>query len=126
MIDFDSLAREIDLADFDHPFVIDGELINDAPEQVYAPSVYHDDHDDIMIDGSGWEAVSGGMTGQYGYRGPVLHPSEYVGQGIAQALVEDHEPGTIFVLVVVNVLPDGEDDDPEPAGWVILKHVGQH
>ena len=127
-IDFGQLAETITNTEFDHPFmIVDGRVV-DVNEMsikpgksyrptVYAPSVYHvEDTTDIMIDGGGWEAVSYGMTGQYGYNGPVMHASEYVGPGIAETLAE-YEPGTIFVMCVVETL----DDDEEPAGWVILR-----
>src|SRR5262245_35140668 len=51
---------------------------------IYAPEVYHDDVHDMLIDGIlhaeslWWEALTG-YTGQYGYRGPVMHASEFVG-----------------------------------------------
>lgn len=32
------------------------------------------------------------------------------------------EPG-VYVLVVVEVLPEDDDDEPEPAGWAVLRQV---
>jgi len=110
-----------DLADFDHPFVVTKEgILEDAPEGVYAPSVYHDDDEDVMIDGDGWEALTG-FTGQYGYNGAVMHASEFIGGGLAEAVLTT--PG-VYVAVVVNVLDDAEGES-EPAGWAVLRQVVQ-
>lgn len=105
--------------EFDHVFTVthDG-TVTDAPN-VYAPSVWHDDTADIVIDGDGWEALTG-YTGQYGYRGAVMHASEKFAGGIARDVLD--EPGT-YVLVVVEVLPDEDDEQPEPAGWAVLRRT---
>jgi hypothetical protein len=119
------LAAKITRVEFDHPFVINGDDVEDAPSSIYAPSVYHQDGTpDVMIDGDGWETVSDGWTGQYGYRGPVMHASEFVGSGIAEDLTDPDrfDPGTIFVMCVVEVIDDAESD--EPAGWIMLRKVG--
>lgn len=113
-MDFRELGERINALDFDHPFtIVDGE-VSDAPGDIYAPDVYHDDVDDVDIQGDGWSALTG-MTGQYSYHGAVMHPSEFIGGGIARALVEDFDAGTVFVVVVV-----GDLDDDEPVGWAIL------
>lgn len=122
--ELDTLAQSIQDQPFDCPFTIapDGTLSD--VDHLYAPTVYHDDATDIMIDGAGWSALTG-LTGQYSYSGAVMHPSEYVGRGIAEhlAYLAADEPCT-FVLVVCEVLPeddaDAGADDPEPAGWCIL------
>lgn len=111
----DALAKSITNVEFDHPFMIVAGEVVDAPAGIHAPEVYHDDDLDVVIMGP-WEAVSHGMTGQHGYRGPVMHSSEFVGPGIAEVLAE-YEPGTILVMCVVETL----DDDEEPAGWIILR-----
>lgn len=120
-----SLAEQLNAQDFYHPFmIIDGRVTN-APRGVYVPSVMHDDEHDILIDGlrerdSEWSAISG-FTGQWSYHGSVMHPSEYVGNRMAEHLAEitEDEP-YVFVFVPVDVEPDDEDDAPEPAGWTVL------
>ena len=109
-----------DIADFDHPFIVTDEgTVEDAPSGVYAPSVCHDPDDDIVIDGEGWDALTG-YTGQYSYHGAVMHASEYIGGGLADDILAT--PGT-YVVTVVNAGPDCDDD--EPAGWAVLRQVVQ-
>lgn len=114
-----SLAQTINAIEFDHVFTLhpDGTVTDGSG---HAPEVFHDDETDIVIFGAGWTALTG-MTGQYAYNGAVMHSSEYIGKRIADYLLElaQDEPLT-FVVVVVECLPDNDDDDPEPAGWAIL------
>lgn len=112
-IDFAELAVKIDRVEFDVPF----RILPDGPERVsdvFAPEVYHSETDDIEIQGDGWRAITG-FTSQHGYRGAVMHRSEFIGSGIARCLVEDFDPETIFVVVVVEV-----HDEESPAGWALL------
>ena len=114
--EFVGLAADIDALEFDTVFrIIDGEMV--PCDNVWAPSVYHDDDDDVSIDGhDGWQCFTG-LTGQYGYSGAVMHSSEYVGCCIAKYLAEYASEATdvVFALVVVNDL----DDMEYPAGWAI-------
>ena len=71
---------------------------------------------------AGWELLTG-WTGQHGYRGPVMHPSEFVGGGLACYVLDT--PGH-YVVVSVECYPAYEVDedeadalDLEPAGWAI-------
>lgn len=84
---------------------------------LYAPTVTHDETDDVYVDGSGWTPLTG-WTGQYGYRGAVMHASEQFAGSLADHVLST--PGT-YVLTVVDVLPDEDDEDPEPAGWAVLR-----
>lgn len=64
----------------------------------------------------GWEAMTG-YTGQYGYRGPVMHSSEYIGGRMARDILA--EPGLYVALVV-------ECEDDEIAGWLVAyRHEGE-
>jgi hypothetical protein len=73
---------------------------------------------------AGWTLLSG-FTGQYGYNGPVMHASEYVGGGLERHIRET--PGYYVVLEVSGRCDyDGTTDcdpesgcDCEPAGWAI-------
>lgn len=113
------------LVEFDSPFEVtaDGEVVTPL-SGVYAPSVYqYSDEDgqsvgDPEIDGEGWDFVDG-YSGQSGYSGPVMHPSEYLGGGMARDVLA--EPGIYAVTEVV----DPEDEDPgDPIGWVLVKRTG--
>jgi len=110
--------------EFDVPFTVghSGNVYNPATRDVHAPSVWHDETDDIVIDGEGWEALTG-YTGQYSYNGAVMHASEQLSGRLADDILTT--PGT-YVLVVVEVLEDdGEDtgEYPEPAGWAVLRRT---
>lgn len=111
-------------AEFDCPFTVTADgTVGPSPEGIYAPETTHDDMHDMLIDGIQhvhslwWEALTG-YTGQYSYHGPVMHASEYLGGRLAADVLAN--PG-VYVLTVVNVLPDDDDSDPEPAGWAILR-----
>lgn len=119
--DLDALAERVNRLDFDHPFTLDSAgNPSDAPG-VHAPYVWHDDELDVDgYDPCEWEPITG-LTGQYGYRGAVMHASEYVGCGVVDRLLwECQDDPRTFVMVVVEVLPTDDDDMPEPAGWAIM------
>jgi hypothetical protein len=83
-----------DLMEFDHPVTVheDG-TVTDGPAGIYAPTLYDDE-----LDSSSWELMNG-YSGQYGYGGPIMHPSEFIGGGMARDILA--EPGT-YVAIVAN------------------------
>lgn len=114
----------------------------------YVPAVEHDDRHDILIDGiptrakaegddhSEWDALTG-YTGQYGYRGAVMHAAERWGSWARKALADladdDTIPGIEFAVVEVSGHNDSDPvfpDEPgyceefgcahEPAGWAVI------
>lgn len=107
----------------------DGGVV-DGPDGVYAPDLYvHLDEagqepggadDDLrqQARAQGWELMSG-YTGQYGYRGPVMHASEVIGGRLQGDVLAT--PG-LYVAVPVEVAPWGEADT-EPAGWAVARRV---
>lgn len=117
-----SLRAQIQKQDFDHPFTISQGDVYAAPVGFYAPSVWHDETNDIDIDDHrNWTAITG-FTGQYSYSGAVMHASEQVSRDIADHLAElaEDNPSTVFAIVTVEVHADEDDEDPEPAGWTIV------
>lgn len=108
------------IADFDHPFRVNGDGTLASAPLFHAPSVYHieEGSGDVEIDGDGWETFSDGYTGQYSYSGPVMHASEYLGGRLADDILE--APG-VYVVTSVEVLPTDEDPEPFPAGWIVLR-----
>jgi hypothetical protein len=120
------LAKTINAMEFDHVFTIHPDGSITEPHGIYAPSVYHDDETDIAIEGADWSALRG-LTLQDRYYGACMHASEYIGTGIAgvmwQMAIDAEEPVT-FALVVVECLPEDDDEDPEPAGWAIMYRDG--
>jgi hypothetical protein len=59
----------------------------------------------------GWELLTG-FTGQHGYNGPLMHPSEFVGGGLERYILAN--PGLYCVVVI-----ETYDDSDEPAGWAV-------
>jgi hypothetical protein len=109
-----------DVMEFDHVVQVgEGGAVTDA-EGVYAPELHMETDDDGQILDAherdyieqarrqGWQLLTG-WTGQYGYRGPVMHSSEFVGGALAEHILET--PGTYVVTAV--------ETDDEPAGWVV-------
>lgn len=116
-----TLAEQINAIEFDHPFTLHPDGTITDPTGVHAPSAYHNDETDVEISDVGWRALTG-MTGQDRYHGAVMHPSEFIGRGIAEYLLElaADEPQT-FVVTAVECWPSEDDPEPEPAGWAILQ-----
>lgn len=113
-----------DLMDIDHVISVDGDGIVTDASGVYAPELlmpvtsdgqilaqHEADYTD-QARRQGWQLLSG-WTGQSGYRGPVMHSSEYVGGGLARHILET--PGQYVVTTV-----ETDDDDEQAAGWVVL------
>lgn len=118
------LAERIDALDFDTVFQIVGNHVAEVRE-VYAPTVWHDEEEDIAIDampGEEWHALTG-MTGQHSYSGAVMHPSEFIGEGMADEMARMTDAGeapTLWTVVVVEVMPEEGENEAEPAGWAVL------
>lgn len=106
-----------ELVDFDRVFTVHEDGTRSYPDDVQAPG-YVDD----VVQGDGWSTWSDGYTRQHGYRGPVMHPSESLGGGMARDMLAD--PGT-YVLTVAYWTPedDAEDDGPDADGWVVLRRT---
>lgn len=124
-MDYAALGELIQRQEWDTPFSLGGSdpiVVIDHPD-VLAPEVYHDEKLDVYVEcADEWVTVTGGMSGQYGYRGAVMHASEFIGAAIAERLDQAYERGTVFVVCVVESSVD--ELDAEPAGWCILRKVG--
>jgi len=109
--------------EFGSPFRVhpDGTVSHDhdtlAPETLYHVETT-DDTPGADVEGldDGWTLLHG-YTGQHGYRGAVMHASEYLGGKLAEDVLA--QPG-LYVLCTVEVIDDetGEQHD-EPAGWAV-------
>jgi hypothetical protein len=116
------LAETIQKMEFDHVFILhpDGTVTDAPPIRGYwAPEVVNDPDGDVDMCGyHEWSCITG-MTGQYGYSGAVMHPSEYVGDGVARVMAEmSAELPIAFCLTVVTDLDTREGDD-NAVGWAI-------
>ena len=101
-----------------------------VPVSLYVPeATYYVDKNGSQVGETeipnGWEAVSG-YSGQHGYSGPDMHPSEYLGGGMARDVLED--VGAIYATQTLSALPNWDADDEETEtvmmdadGWILLK-----
>jgi hypothetical protein len=119
------MTRLNDVMDFDHVIRVRADrTIDERPEPaVYAPDLLMSVHADGQIlddderdyisqaKAQGWTLESG-WTAQYGYRGVVMHPSEYIGGALA-----DHIRATPGLWVAITVETD--DGSEDSAGWAI-------
>lgn len=115
--------EELDRAiEFDAPFRVysDGTvdpMVRDAPMgprfYIYetGDGTYADD-----IQGDPWE-VETGWTGQYGYNGAIMHPSEYIGGGLARHILS--APGLWVVTEVIDL-----EDTEALVGWALF-HIDE-
>lgn len=103
MIDLNSMME------FDHVIEVldDGSIVDRS--DIIAPSLF-----DGQLDSSDWILLNG-FSGQYCYGGPIMHPSEYIGGGIADYIVSN--PGIYVSLVSYCDSDDGDDLDVD--GWAI-------
>jgi len=100
--------------------------VNEHPEpHVYAPELLMsvaddecgsilDEHETDYIaqaERQGW-SLERGWTGQYGYRGVVMHASEYIGGSLAEHIL--NTPG-LWVAITVET----DDDNEDAAGWAL-------
>lgn len=107
-----------DIMEFDHVIRVDeiGRVF-DGPDNIHAPGLMDDE-----LDSDQWEFFSHGYTGQYGYNGPVMHNSEYIGGKLARDILTT--PG-IYAAVVADWSPDESEgqtwDDDRYEGWAVVK-----
>ena len=97
----------------------DGTVSYASAEGAYAPELCainvdgshtSDTDPDLCRQAGGWTLLSG-WTGQYGYSGVCMHPSEFIGGGLAEHILAT--PG-YWVAVVIY-----EDDDSDPEHWAV-------
>jgi hypothetical protein len=111
---------------FDHVIQVhpDG-TVTDAPDDVHAPEL---DAENDTVSGDGWTLLRG-FTGQYGYNGPIMHSSEFIGGGLARHILET--PG-YYVALVAEYWSDGNcwnDENGNPLGepyvegWAVAYHA---
>lgn len=107
------------IMEFEHVIQVheDGS-VTDAPDNVQAPALHTESTEDGGTNehlesphGTSWELLSG-YTGQYGYNGPVNHPSELIDGSLAEDILAT--PGYYVVLTA-----EDPDEDDKPYGWVI-------
>lgn len=115
-----------DLMQIDHVIRVNADGSIDEPTGVYAPELsigcdddgqISEEDDQDMIDYAqqvGWTLLTG-WTGQEGYRGPLMHASEYVGGALEQHIRDT--PG-LWVATAIYT-DDDSNGDNDLAGWVL-------
>jgi hypothetical protein len=121
------------IMEFDHIIRVHADgTVSDGPADAHAPELYWGGEgfgENLSGDyrGTPWHLLNG-YSGQYGYRGPIMHDAEFIGGGMARAILE--APG-LYVALTCDVLDcddcaDAEDSsdadcggDHEPAGWAV-------
>lgn len=115
-----------DLMTFGHIVQSDGNgNVGDTESYEFGPETVHVelDADEQMSEeprlsevGYGdWELLTG-FTGQYGYRGAVMHDSEFVGGDLERHI---RETAGLFVTVIVDGELSEESAESVPVGWAI-------
>lgn len=95
------------IMEFDHVIEVDADHnVTDAPVDIWGPEVHNDDVDQ----GGGWTLLNG-YSSQFGYPGPEMHPSEYIGGALAEAILAT--PGYYVATVIC------DPDSDEATGWVV-------
>lgn len=102
--------------EFDHVIQVHDDGTVTEPTNVYGPDHIWQETDsegscidDVVHGLEGWSVMTG-YTGQYGYNGPVMHTSEYIGGGMARDILSTPR---LYVALVVN------DSDGDSFGWAV-------
>lgn len=92
-----------DRMEFEHVVQVkaDGTVVD--RNDLHGPEMYEGE-----VGSSDWNLMTG-YTGQYGYNGPSMHASEYIGGRMEADILAN--PGLYVALVDVPL------DDSEPEGW---------
>jgi hypothetical protein len=112
------------IMEFDHVIRVNEDGSVSDENDVYAPDIYIETDDDGQIldeherayiadaNDQGWDLMTG-YTDQSGYSGPIMHPSEFIGEDMADDILES--PG-IYVVIEVSSIDGGDSD---PIGWAV-------
>jgi hypothetical protein len=124
-VDYVKLGEAIQALEFDTVFTLhaDGTIV--PTHGTYAPQAYiaesdGDCGDHVLPDG--WKWATRGMSAQWGYSGPVMHASEYIGDAIAGELHRWTEDGPqLYAIIEVGYQNEDGEFDETPAGWAIVR-----
>lgn len=112
----------VDLGDDVEGWITD--MRADGHPWAFAPDVTHSEANDVDLE-EGWQALTG-HTGQHGYRGAVMHPSEQWSQCHVDDLITlaDNPDGGLFFAIVEVRDEDGNFPDGDPIGWAVVYKLG--
>ncbi len=101
------------IMDFGHVIRVAADGTVSEPADVHVPEILYMTDDDVTGQlPDGWDLLTG-YTGQSGYRGPVMHASEFIGGGLARDILAT--PGD-YVAIVVDAT---DDEHPANVGWAV-------
>jgi len=85
-IDTGRVTTLSEIMDFDHVIMVraDGTVTDDTPNAPYAPEMDNGGMEETGY--ASWELMTG-YTGQYGYHGPYMHSSEFIGGRMARDIL---------------------------------------
>jgi hypothetical protein len=128
-----------DLMTFGHVVYSDGNgtVTDEYDDTVYGPEIVYVEtdndgsivrygNDDVAserygIDMAGygdWELLHG-FSGQYGYNGSIMHPSEFIGGGLERHIREN---AGYYVAVMVDTYGEDDDGNDRTVGWSVAFH----
>ena len=120
IMEFDHVIRVHEDGSITHPDVYAPEVYMDATWDEHGDAHTSDQDNRDMINHlktQGWEVLTG-WTGQYGYNGPIMHESEFIGGKLADHIRET--PG-VYVRLAVEITPPDEDSESESIGWIVAR-----
>ena len=122
MTDYTDAAEALNRAELGTVFTIYPNGTYQQPDELAPDALYYIEGEDTLEGAWGqWQPVAG-LSGQHGYSGPIMHPSEYTSAGTVAHLMQDRtEPlGVVLVPVMDDSyeIPTGDDI----CGWAILTH----
>jgi hypothetical protein len=102
--------RELNnIMQFDHVVrVWPDDRVTDAMSGAWPPEIIDDDGALSQRPGDDWALLSG-FSGQYGYSGPMMHSSEYIGGGMERHILST--PGEYVALCYY--------DDDDSGQWAV-------
>lgn len=115
-----------DVMEMDHVIQVheDG-TVTEPDTDYFEPEVWTSDADQLNptvsnMRGARWELLNG-FSGQWMYRGPIMHPSEYIGGGLADHILTT--PGIYVAVVVTDADVDTDSGEDNAVGWAVARLI---
>lgn len=103
-----------EIMQFDHVVTVDYDgNVTDGPTWLHAPNLLDDELDSLE-----WSLLNG-YSGQSGYRGPIMHNSEFIGGRMASDIISS--PGH-YVAVVAHWTPENGGVGTGAEGWAVARY----
>ena len=105
-----------DVMEFDRVIEVHEDGTVTERHDIWAPNLYDGEFEPGT---SGWSLMDG-YSGQYLYRGPMMHQSEFIGGRMARDILEN--PG-VYVALVDYTLEEDDDGEWYPTEWAVAYRV---